>query len=238
MTRGIVSNPARHASTVRAVLSALALVAIVVTIRILLAVVGGWPLATLGYHQAARTVSAPGPVDPHLVTAWLSGGALIVAWVSWVWMTVCVGLELRSWVTGRSPVRLPASRAVQSVAAFLVTTTLALSAVGSKESVARAPNASASAVVPPAAQLKVIDDWSLVGTTQHWDENAGRYTFVLEDAQTDPSRESVVLTADRVFEKTVGLGHDVRPSSPSTVADSGYDRYERSDRGITIPNHL
>jgi DNA-binding SARP family transcriptional activator len=218
----------------------LALLAIVVTIPILLAVVGGWPLTTVSYQQAARTVH--GPVDPHLITAWLSWGALIMAWISWMWMTVCVVLELRSWATGRSPVRLPASRAVQSVAAFLVGTTLALSAVGAKESVVKAPpNTRASAIVPPAVGLKVIDDWSLVGTTQHWDESTGRYAFASEVAQTGRSHDPLVLTGDAAFEEADGPDHGGRRSSPPPVANDGNDPndgYGGSDHSVTTPDRF
>ena len=196
-----------------------ALLAIVVTIPIVLAAMGGWPLTTVGYRQAVQTVSAHGSVDPHLVGAWLWRGALIVAWISWMWMTVCVVLELRSWMTGRAPVRLPASRAVQSVAAFLVGTTLALSAVGTREPPVRASsNTRTSAIVPPAVGLKVIDDWSLVGSTQRWDESTGRYVFTSE---TGPKNRSTDQSADAISEDV--SGRSAHRSTGPIVSSDGHD---------------
>lgn len=224
MTRGIVSYPVRRTNVFRSILSVLALLAIVVTIPVLLAVVGGWPLAIVGYRGVARAASVHAPVDPRLVTDWLFRCALIMAWISWVWMTVCIALELRSWATGRSPVRLPASRATQSVAAFLVGTALALSAVGTKASPAKAPpNTRASAVGPPAAGLKVIDDWMLVGTTQHWNESTGRYAFDSQATPTDRSDDRLVLPGDSASEEALRPGDASSRSSSSAIADDGYD---------------
>ena len=61
---------------------------------------------------------------------WLTRGALLLAWISWAWVTLCVTLELRSWVTGHTPARLPASRTMQSAVACLVGTALAVSLMG------------------------------------------------------------------------------------------------------------
>ena len=138
----------------------LALVVIVTTIPVLLFEVGGWPLAHLGYRQLAGGLSSRQPFDAAIAVHWLARGALLVAWLSWAWMTSCVVLELRAWSTGRSPVRLPASRALQSAAACLVGTALAVSVAGRAGSAVPAvmnPSAVAAGGHPPAL-LRVIDD--------------------------------------------------------------------------------
>jgi DNA-binding SARP family transcriptional activator len=158
MNRGIVTGPARQTGVVWGMLSILALVAMVVTVPVALVVAGGWPLAHLGVRHVGRAVSSSRSFDPHLVAAWLSRGALVVAWLCWTWMTVCVLLELRSWATGHLPVRLPGSRTLQSVAACLVGTALALSA----GRVWSAPDAMArtgpSVAGSPPVGVRVIDD--------------------------------------------------------------------------------
>ncbi len=79
---------------------------------------------------------------PQVAARWIAGIALVLAWSVWAWMALCVVIELRSWATGRTPVRLPASRAAQSLAAFLVGTTLAVSTVGRAVSRATGPDGS------------------------------------------------------------------------------------------------
>ena len=74
-----------------------------------------------GTHVCARTDGL------QLATQWLIRGALLLAWISWAWVAVCVTLELRSWITGHSPTRPPASRTIQSAVACLVGTALAVS---------------------------------------------------------------------------------------------------------------
>jgi len=115
---------------VKPVSSAAALALLVVAVPIALITVGGMPFAHVGVAQISGSLTSNHVGDPRLVTEWIAGGALVLAWLAWAWMTVCVVVELRSWVTGRIPVKLPASRTAQSVAAFLVGTALALSAMG------------------------------------------------------------------------------------------------------------
>ena len=110
--------------------SAAALALLVVAVPIALITVGGMPFAHVGVAQISGSLTSNQVGDPRLVTEWIAGGALVLAWLAWAWMTVCVVVELRSWVTGRTPVRLPASRTAQSVAAFLVGTALAMSTMG------------------------------------------------------------------------------------------------------------
>jgi DNA-binding SARP family transcriptional activator len=110
--------------------SLVALAALVVAVPIGLMAIGGVPFAHVGLSVVTRPFSSPRSHDPRLVTGWIAGGALVLAWLAWGWLMVCIAVEVRSWVTGRSPTRLPASRMTQSVAAFLVGTALAVSVVG------------------------------------------------------------------------------------------------------------
>ena len=70
------------------------------------------------------------PADVHQLAAWLGQVAVLLAWVAWAWLTLCVVLEIVAWRSGRSTVRLPASRSVQYAAALLVGTAFAVGALG------------------------------------------------------------------------------------------------------------
>lgn len=70
------------------------------------------------------------PGDVHQVAAWLGQVAVLLAWIAWAWLTLCVVLEVVAWRTGRSTVRLPASRSVQCAAALLVGTAFAVGSLG------------------------------------------------------------------------------------------------------------
>ena len=107
-----------------------ALTVLVVAAPIVLVILGGVPFSHVGASEVSRSLSSTHAGDSRLVSAWIAGSALLLAWLTWMWMTVCVVVELRSWATGRSPARLPASRTLQSVAACLVGTALAMSTVG------------------------------------------------------------------------------------------------------------
>ena len=164
----VTSVPVRSMrSWVWAAMSVLALVGVVITIPILLALSGGWPFAHLGYGQLAGGMASRHPFDPGIVAHWLSRGALIVAWISWAWMTLCVVLELRSWVTGRMPVRLPGSRTLQSLAACLVGTALAVSVAGRAGPTLHSKvQPTPAAVGPLPAGLRVIDDLDALGSSR------------------------------------------------------------------------
>ena len=161
----------RRLRLVRGALSSVALVLIVVGVPLGLYEMGGSGVFHFDIGQVARGVSSHQFADPDLVSHWLVRSALILAWVSWAWMTMCVMLEVRSKLTGRSSARLPASRSVQSLAACLVGAALAISTMGR---VAASPKADglmaepATSVAPyagsfaPGARslqpLQVIDD--------------------------------------------------------------------------------
>ncbi len=137
--RGIVGTSEPSASWRRALLSSVALVALavlVVAVPVGLLLLGGVPLAHTGVAGMVRAASGRTPDDQRLIRQWLTQGGLLLAWMAWAWMTVCVVLEFRALARGRSPRRLPASRTLQSLAACLVGTALALSAAGRGPSVA------------------------------------------------------------------------------------------------------
>lgn len=159
MSRGIVPRIGQSQRMVTAALSIVALVSIVVAVPIGLLLVGGSPLGHWGYEQARQALASRQHVDPRVVTHWFVRGALILAWISWAWMAVCVALEVRSWVTGRSSARLPASRTLQSIAACLVGTALAMSTISREATVPRAPTGIAGATSSAlAGVVRIIDD--------------------------------------------------------------------------------
>ncbi len=116
-TRGIIPQDFRRHSATWAVLSMVALTAIVVAVPIGLYALGGLPSFHVPLGAAAREISSHRSVDPRMVSHWVGRVALFVAWITWAWMTVCVLLEIRSRLTGRSSARLPASRSLQALAA-------------------------------------------------------------------------------------------------------------------------
>ena len=135
MSPAIVSPPRGRWTRIEVVSSLAALAALVVAVPIGLIAFGGVPFAHVGLSAVTRSLSPPRSHDPHVVTGWIASGALSLAWLAWGWLTLCVAVELRSWVTGRSPTRLPASRTAQSMAAFLVGTALTVSIVGREAAV-------------------------------------------------------------------------------------------------------
>jgi len=116
----------RRRPTARSVLAASALCVLVVGVPLVLLWVGGSPFPRGGLHRIWGMARFRQGFDSHVATSWLLHGSLILAWLTWAWMVVCVLIELRSWVTGRTPPHLPGSRTMQSIAACLVGTTLAL----------------------------------------------------------------------------------------------------------------
>ena len=160
MTRkGIVPQMNRQEGLVRAGLSTIALVLIVVVVPIGLLSVGGLPFSHFDPGHAARSLVAHRSFDPSLMAHWILRGSLFIAWISWLWMTVCVIVEVKSWITGRSSTQLPASRTVQSIAACLVGTALALTTAGR---VSTMPQATSGPAIPLVdgkfMSLRVIDD--------------------------------------------------------------------------------
>jgi hypothetical protein len=145
------------------VLSTLALVSMVVVVPVVLATVGGSPVPHGGLAGLDHLFHRRQGFDLRLATAWVLHGALALAWVTWAWMAVCVGIELVARSRGRAPTRLPGSRTMQAMVACLVGTSLALVTVGRTlpaPTVRAAPTAGAPA--PEAfASLRVLTEYPL-----------------------------------------------------------------------------
>jgi DNA-binding SARP family transcriptional activator len=143
MTRkGIVPQATHSESAVRAGLSTLALILVVVATPVILLKVGGSPLSHIDLSRVSQMFASHRSSDPGLIAHWVVRGALLIAWICWAWMTLCVALEVKARITGRSSTRLPASRTLQSLAACLVGTALALSPIGRVISAPRATGGS------------------------------------------------------------------------------------------------
>ncbi len=148
MNRAIVPFPSERWPVVRLVSSVVGLVALVVAAPIALSVLGGMPFSHAGVVAISHSLTSRQAGDPRLVSGWITSSVLVLAWLAWAWLSVCVVVELRSWITGRTPMRLPASRTMQSVAAFLVGTALALATAGRLTPTPRQASVAATNVVP------------------------------------------------------------------------------------------
>ena len=114
----------------RGVLAGVALIVMVVGVPVALASVPAAAPAHFDIGTLWRAALHQHPGDVRLVTGWLGRAAVLVAWIGWAWLTLCVALEVRAWLTGRSTVRLPGSRSMQWAAAVLVGTAFALGTTG------------------------------------------------------------------------------------------------------------
>jgi nucleoid-associated protein YgaU/DNA-binding SARP family transcriptional activator len=149
MSRAILPPTLDRWHPVKVVASVSALVALVVGVPVVLGAVGGVPFLHDGLTRMQRSLATGHSGDPRMAMRWIGTIALVLAWSVWAWMTLCVVVELRSWTTGRAPARLPASRTAQSLAAFLVGTTLAVSAIGRGVTVPHPPSTLSSASWAP-----------------------------------------------------------------------------------------
>ena len=146
-----------------AVLAFGALIVALVAVPILLISEGGSPIPRDGLHRLRVLAATHQGFDTRIVTSWMVHGALVLAWVTWAWMVVCIFIEIHSWATGRTPMRLPGSRTMQALAACLVGTSLATISIRTTlppptpvqraSMVASAPRSSGS------TDLRVIDDY-------------------------------------------------------------------------------
>lgn len=129
MSRSIVPDrPGRRLAP--GLLARLVLVMLVAGVPVVLSAVAGGPSFHLDPGALWRATVLHRPGDAHVVTGWLWRVAVLMAWIGWAWLTICVALETRAWLTGRSTVRLPASRSLQWVAAVLVGTAFAVGTAG------------------------------------------------------------------------------------------------------------
>jgi hypothetical protein len=160
MSRNILPAAARSQRWLWSTLSTFVLAAIVVAVPIALCTAAGPPLGHGAYEQGRKAMTSRQPFDPLLVAHWLERGAVVLAWILWAWMTVCVVLEVRARITGRSSTRLPASRTMQAVAACLVGTALAFAGTGRGAPSPRTPApVTGSTGTGRVYALRVIDDY-------------------------------------------------------------------------------
>jgi hypothetical protein len=200
--KGIVPQASRRIGVIWAALSTIALMLIVVAVPVGLAVVGGLPFSHIDPGRVTGAFSPHHAYDPRLITHWLVRGSLLLAWISWAWMTVCVVLEVRSWMTGHSPTRLPASSTMQSLAACLVGTALALAAMGELDSLPRTGGSAGPPVESLATSIRVIDEPPLLH-------------------QTRMEGESVLTASNRAAGAAIGASGDRHAGwRPTTRPDS------------------
>ena len=145
--------------------STLALTALMVAVPIVLWSTVGWPFRDWGL-PAGRHLAVSGGVDPRSISHWLGHSALVLAWIAWLWMALCVLIEITTLISGRPRARLPGSRTMQSIAACLVGTALTVAALS------RTPAGAGPTRHPVATQpmrsIPVISDlddyWQTVAT--------------------------------------------------------------------------
>ena len=129
MSRSIVpERPGRRFGP--GLLAKLVLVLLVVGVPVTLSALGGGPSFHLDAIGLWRAALLHRPGDAQVVAGWLGRVAVLMAWIGWAWLTICVLVETRAWLTGRSTVRLPASRSLQWMAAVLVGTAFAVGTAG------------------------------------------------------------------------------------------------------------
>jgi DNA-binding SARP family transcriptional activator len=129
VSRAILPDRPRR-RTVGGLFARLALLVLVVGVPVALSAAAGGPSVHLDPGALWRAALHHRPGDVQVVAGWLGRAAVLMAWFGWAWLTICVGLEARAWLTGRSTVRLPASRSLQWVAAVLVGTAFAVGTSG------------------------------------------------------------------------------------------------------------
>jgi DNA-binding SARP family transcriptional activator len=230
--RGVLhrrSRPARRHATLWAVLSAMAIVVIVIVVPVALFVAGGLPFSHARGLLSLFHGGSSHPDDRRLVARWLSSGALTLAWVTWAWMTLCVARELRSWIVGRSSPALPASKTMQSIAACLVGTVLAMSATGRQSTAPRAPHrSSVAAVSGPPPLINVIDDLDLL--TAEWAGGQGpALSFGPAPTPSGPTGAA---------QPVPGLAPAGGPMGRAAESDGGLSASRGKDEKVQLQAHL
>jgi len=195
---------ARSTPPMLAVLSTIALVLISIAVPVVLVTVGGSPIPSGGLRRLRLMLDHGQGFDAHVVTSWILHGALLLAWVTWAWMLVCLAIELVSWLTGRTPASLPGSRTMQAVAACLVGTSLAVVTVG-RALPAPTVKASPTPVAPSAPVSRAFEP----------SQTTGRYVL-FRRAQDDAERAPEALPVLRVVDD-----YAFGPSRPGTADHQG-----------------
>jgi DNA-binding SARP family transcriptional activator len=126
MSRGIVPAVPRGQRIAQGLLSGSILILVAVGVPVALVLVGGLPVPHGLIHAVRVDMSLRQLFERSVADTWIVDAAFALAWCAWLWLTVCVVVEMVSWISGRTPVRVPGSRSMQALAAFLVGTTLAV----------------------------------------------------------------------------------------------------------------
>jgi DNA-binding SARP family transcriptional activator len=143
-----VVNPKRvywHRHTISRIASLVAVICLAVGAPLLLWATHATPPVSLVrdllFHPAHFQIVLARPLDDGAVTKliWL------VAWLSWLWLVVCIVLEIVGRIRGRAPRTLPGSRHIQSLVTYLVGASLAFGAPSRLASPLRLQAAAASA---------------------------------------------------------------------------------------------
>ena len=111
-------------------LASTVLIALVVGMPLWLVITSGPPSFHLEFGHLRQALEHHRPGDVQQVAAWLGKASLLLAWIAWAWLTLCVVLEIAAWRSGHSTFQLPASRSIQGVAALLVGTAFAVGSLG------------------------------------------------------------------------------------------------------------
>ena len=126
MSRGIVPAVPRGQQIAQGLLSGSTLLLVAVGVPVVLVLVGGSPVPHGLVHAVRVDMSLRQLFGKPVADTWIVHAAFALAWCAWLWLSVCVVVEMVSWVSGRTPARVPGSRAMQALAACLVGTTLAV----------------------------------------------------------------------------------------------------------------
>ena len=129
MSRGIVPAVPRGQQVVQGLLSGSVLLLVAVGIPVVLVLVGGSPLPHGLVHALRVDMSLRQLFARPVADSWIVHAAFALAWMAWLWLSICVVVEIAAWISGRTPVRVPGSRTMQALAACLVGTTLAVMVV-------------------------------------------------------------------------------------------------------------
>jgi len=153
------------------------------------------------------------------------------AWAAWGWLTICVVIEVIGVARGRSPGRVPGSRYVQSIAAFLVGASLAVSTPTRHEVPLRLDAAEMSAF-PYDSRLPALEPGRV--TSQELGrpvnsgspaENPGRAT------QVDSRRRYIVQQGDTLW--SIAKSELGSPLAWRQIAEANYGRTQTNGGGLT-----
>ena len=110
MSRQDARGTGRVRSRLTRLAAAVLLAGVCVGIPVWLIAIGGVPFAHVDPFALVRAVTDRHGTDARAVGSWLGQVALVIAWAAWSWTVTCIVLEARYWLSGRSPVDLPALR--------------------------------------------------------------------------------------------------------------------------------